>query len=86
MCEEKIKEIMALITKHLFKDCDELYNINMAQVFSISNLLIKSNIPYVLTFTEGTRAYAKTITLQIIISPTASITKTYQLEEGTIPS
>lgn len=86
MCEEKVKELIALLSKHLFKDCDELYNINLAQVFSISNLLIKSNIPYVLTFSEGTRATAKTITLQITISPTTSISKVYQLEEGTLPT
>ncbi len=82
MSEEKIKDLIALLSKHLFKDCDELYHINMAQVFSISNLLIKSNIPYILTFAEGTKSSAKVITLAIYISPTTSITKIYQLEEG----
>lgn len=86
MSEEKVKDLMALISKHLFKECDELYNINIAQVFSISNLLIKSNIPYQLTFCEGTRATAKTISLEITLSPTCSVTKVYQLEEGTIGS
>lgn len=86
MCEEKIKDLIALLSKHLFKECDELYHINLAQVFSISNLLIKSNIPYVLTFSEGTRATAKTITIYITISPTTTISKIYQLEEGTLPT
>lgn len=84
MNEEKCKDIIALLSKYLFKEYDELCTINLNQIHSLINLLVKGNIPFELTYIEGTRAYAKSFTLQITLSPTISITKGFQLEEGTL--
>ncbi|PKM51799.1 MAG: hypothetical protein CVV02_04100 [Firmicutes bacterium HGW-Firmicutes-7] len=84
MNEEKCKDIIALLSKYLFKEYDELCTINLNQVHSVMNILVKGNIPFQLTFVEGTRSVAKSVSLVITLSPTISITKIFQLEEGSI--
>lgn len=84
MNEEKCKDIIALLSKYLFKEYDELCTINLHQVHSVINILTKANIPFILTFQEGTRSIAKNLSLVIILSPTINITKIFQLEEGSL--
>lgn len=84
MNEEKCKDIISLLSKYIFKEYDELCTINLNQIHTLINILVKGNIPFVLTYNEGTRSFAKSITIQITLSPTITITKVFQLEEGTI--
>ncbi|PKM93621.1 MAG: hypothetical protein CVU84_14745 [Firmicutes bacterium HGW-Firmicutes-1] len=84
MNEEKCKDIIGLLSKYLFKEYDELCTINLNQVHSIMNILVKGNIPFQLTFREGTRSVVKSLFLIITLSPTITITKVFQLEEGSI--
>ncbi len=77
-------DILQLITSQIFKDCNELAISNMAQVQAAINILVSNNIPFVLQFTEGSRGIAAFITLLIQITPTTTISKIFQLEEGLI--
>lgn len=84
MNEDACKDIIGLLSKYLFKECNELGILNLNQVHNAINLLVKLNIPFQLTLIQGTRAFAKEFSLQITISPTLTITKGFQLEEGTL--
>lgn len=84
MNEEKCKDIISLLSKYIFKEYDELCTINLNQVHTLINILVKGNIPFLLTSFEGTRSFSKSITIEINLSPTISIRKVFQLEEGTI--
>jgi hypothetical protein len=82
--ECNFNDIINLLSTHLFKECNDLCVVNIAQVHSFINLLVKSNIPFTLSFDQRTNSSAKVITIQIYFTPTTSITKIFQLEEGNI--
>lgn len=84
MSERCFSDIIALISTHLFKECNELGAINLAQVHNVINILVKANIPFDLRFNETTRSRARSIKIEIAISPTSTITKVFQLQEGNI--
>lgn len=84
MNEADFNDVMALLATYLFKESNELNILNLNQVHNIINLLVKWNIPFQLTYIQGTRTFAKSFSLQITISPTMSITKGFQLQEGTL--
>lgn len=86
MREDNFKEIVNFLSQYLFKECYDLLKFNMPQIHSLINLLVNANIPFVLTFTEGSASTVKYISIAITISPTTTITKEFQLEEGTTPS
>lgn len=82
--EGNFNDIMTLLSTHLFKECNELCKVNLAQVHSLINILVKSNIPFNIAFDQGTNENSKSITFQIYLTPTTSIVKIFQLQEGTI--
>ena len=82
MREECINDVLSLLSSYLFKECNELAVINLGQIHSIINILVKANIPFTLTTNEGTREFAKNALLTINITPTFEIRKIFQFEEG----
>jgi hypothetical protein len=82
MNEKNFHSIMALLSAHLFTECNELYIKNLGQVHALIDILVKANITFTLTFSESTHKYPKRFTLEINMTPTTSIKKNYQLEEG----
>lgn len=78
----KINEILTLISTHLFKECNELGKVNIAQIQTIINVLFKANIPFDMKFTEGTNNNAAIVQLEMRFTPTLTITKFFQLQEG----
>jgi hypothetical protein len=84
MNEADFNDVIALLATYLFKESNELNLLNLNQVHSIINLLVKWNIPFQLSYIQGTRSFAKAFSLQITISPTMTITKGFQLQEGTL--
>lgn len=84
MNPENFKDLIAFLSKYLFKECDALAKLNISNVKALVNILIQANIPFVMTFSQLTQSDAASITIAITVSPTISITKVYQLEEGTL--
>lgn len=84
MKEGCLHEVLTLLSTYIFKECNELGRINLAQIHSIINILVKANIPFNLKVTEGTREIAKSATLTVFITPTLEFNKLFQLEEGDI--
>ncbi|MCT4597983.1 MAG: hypothetical protein N4A50_08940 [Vallitalea sp.] len=84
MREENLNDVLALLSTHIFKECNELSVISLAQIHSIINILVKANIPFTLKVSEGTREIAKAARLTVYISPTIQINKLFQFEEGKI--
>lgn len=82
MDESKSKKIISLVTKHLFKECDELGIITLAQVHKVIDVLLNANVPFVMSFKQGTDNTAATIQFVITLSPSISLTKVFNLEEG----
>lgn len=82
MCPNRFEEIIALLSTHLFCDDEQLFKCNWAHVQTVMNILVKANVPFNLTVTEGTQAIAKRAALRVYISPTSHITRDFQLEEG----
>lgn len=78
----RLNEIIVLITTHLFNDCNEIGIANIAQIHKIINVLAKSNIPFVMNFHQGTAHTAASVRFVITFSPTISMTKFFNLEEG----
>lgn len=86
MIDQNFKDIIALLSTILFKDCSPKNHITFKQVQHIMNVLITANIPFELTFSQGTRSTVQTIQIQVTLSPSTSLTKIFPLDEGQVTS
>lgn len=84
MSQGNINEILALLSTHIFKECNDLAVCSLAQIHSIINILVKANIPFNLNIDEGTKQNAKSALLTIYITPSFEIRKIFQFEEGRV--
>lgn len=85
MRDDCINNVLALLSSHLWKkNCNNLGAISLTQIHNLINILIDANIPFQLTTKEETKQFAQSATLTIYITPTLSIQKTFQFEEGSI--
>lgn len=84
MREDNLQDVLALLSTHIFKECNELTVISLSQIHSIINILVKANVPFTLKVSEGTREVAKAARLTVYITPTMQINKLFQFEEGKI--
>lgn len=84
MCDKEFYDVIDLLSCCLFHECNELGAINLKQVHTLINILVKANIPFNVSFNQGTRTEVQNFVFQIIISPTSTITKLFQLHEGAV--
>lgn len=76
------KDILYLLSTSLFQKILNNDSIKIEQLNAITALLIKLNIEFALTVSQGTRADAQTAVLVIPINPTTNIEFTISLEDG----
>ncbi|QUI23572.1 hypothetical protein HZI73_15320 [Vallitalea pronyensis] len=83
MRDDCINNVLSLLSSHLWKS-NNLGIISLKQIQNLITILIEANIPFQLTTKEETRQFAQSATLTIYVTPTLSITKTFQFDEGNI--
>lgn len=75
-------EIIEILSTGIFKKIIAGETIQIVEINAAIVLLIKTNIPFDLSFTPGDRRIAKEAVLRIYITPATSIRITIQFEAG----
>ncbi|MFZ7133647.1 MAG: hypothetical protein ACOWWR_14970 [Eubacteriales bacterium] len=78
----KLKHLGNILASEVFQQLLCRDKLKMAEINSIMCLLVNCNIPFELTFNQGTNSSAAAFTLIIILTPTTSITRIFSLEGG----
>lgn len=77
------KDVLYLLSTSLFQKILNNNAIKIEQLNAITALLIKLNIEFTLSVSEGTRSSEQSATLTIPINPTTTIEFAIDLEDGT---
>ncbi|MFZ7120583.1 MAG: hypothetical protein ACOWWH_06510 [Eubacteriaceae bacterium] len=80
----KINQFKKLLTNDVLLNLLNKDKIKIAELNSITCLLINCNIPFEITFDEASRSSAAAITITIILSPSTYITHIIDLESGVV--
>ncbi|RKD22360.1 hypothetical protein BET04_04820 [Caminicella sporogenes] len=76
------KNIHTLLASEIFINLLCSKSVKLAELYSLLNILIKSEIPFDLSFSPGTRRTIENIKLVIYINPTTTIDFIIKLETG----
>lgn len=77
------KDVLYLLSTSLFQKILNNNAIKIEQLNAITALLIKLNIEFTLSVSEGTRSSEQSATLTIPINPTTTIEFAIDLKDGT---
>lgn len=75
-------EVFTILATETFKRLLADNKANIAQLNAAVSLLIKSNVPFVLTFTSGTRSDSPSAVLEISINPNVTVNITFEFDDG----
>lgn len=76
------KQLKKIVSSQVFTNLNCIGPKNLAAFQSAVSFLVLANIPFEVIFLRGTQARAANIELEIFITPTTSIIRKFQLEEG----
>jgi hypothetical protein len=76
-------DLITLLTSTAFSNLASARNIKIAEFDALIAILIKSQIPFDVEYSPGTRRLAESALLTIIINPTTSLNITFSFEAGT---
>lgn len=75
------KEIESLLATDIFQSIISCDTIKIAQLNALTTFLIKSNIPFVSTFTQGTKADPPSVEVAINLNPSTTLNFTFTFEQ-----
>jgi hypothetical protein len=76
-------DLITLLTSTAFSNLASARNIKIAEFDALIAILIKSQIPFDVEYSPGSRRLAESAELTIIINPTTSLNITFSFEAGT---
>ncbi|MBM7614624.1 hypothetical protein [Alkaliphilus hydrothermalis] len=76
------KEIITLLSTDIFKRITNSDNLQLAQIYAATSLLIKAGIPFDLIFSPGTRRLSSGVDLRIYINPTTQLNFVISFQDG----
>jgi hypothetical protein len=76
-------DLITLLTSTAFSNLASARNIKIAEFDALIAILIKSQIPFDVEYSPGSRRLAESAVLTIIINPTTSLNITFSFEAGT---
>lgn len=76
------KDILTVLTSQAFAGLTSSRNIKIAEFDAIIAILIKTQIPFDVEYSPGTRRLAESAQLTIYINPTTTINFTFSFQGG----